>query len=178
VYPGLPPPLTPPHKGEGDKKKLMPTDGDIVDAIASGRLRLSFVWNGDRLSHSITDGVSALQSLDQTTCETPVYVELHRQGDLVFLSGHSGDRIWSASIEPAEGGFLFDVACRAKSLAEGLGIAYEGPNYFKVSPEADGAPAASIEGCQVLLIQPPVGTPPYTARCRYRITLSAPSATS
>ena len=151
----------------------MPSDGDIIDELTSGRLRLSFVWNGDRLSHSITDGVSTVHSLDQTACETPVYVELHRQGDLVFLSGHSGDRIWSASVEPTTDGFLFDVACRAKSLAEGLGLAYEGPRRLRLSAEEEDAPAASIEGCQVLVIPPPVGTPPYTARCRYRITLSS-----
>lgn len=156
----------------------MPNAGETVARLTSGEVELCFTWEGDRLSHSVTNGVSVLHSLDQTACETPVYVELHRQGDLVFLSGHSGDRIWSASIEPVEGGFFFDVACRAKSLAEGLGLAYEGPNYFKVSPEAEDAPAAAIEGCQVLVIQPPVGTPPYTARCRYRITYSAPSATS
>jgi hypothetical protein len=152
----------------------MPTDGDIVDELTSGRLRLRFVWNGDRLSHSVTDGVSALASLDQTACETPVYVELHRQGDLVFLSGHSGDRIWSASIEPVEGGFLFDVACRAKSLAEGLGVAYEGPNRLLLSPQDETTRLSAITTCQLLVIPPPTGTPPYTARCRYRI--SAPSA--
>jgi hypothetical protein len=151
----------------------MPNAGETVARLASGEVELCFTWEGDRLSHSITDGVSALQSLDQTVFETPVYVELHRQGDLVFLSGHSGDRIWSASIEPVEAGFLFDVACRAKSLAEGLGIAYEGPRRLRLSAENEDTPTASIEGCQVLVIQPPVGAPPYTARCRYRIKFDA-----
>jgi hypothetical protein len=156
----------------------MPNAGETVARLTNGEVELCFTWEGDRLSHSVINGVSVLHSLDQTACETPVYVELHRQGDLVFLSGHSGDRIWSASIEPVEGGFLFDVACRAKSLAEGLGVAYEGPCRLRLIAENEELPAVSIEGCQVLVIQPPDGTPPYTARCRYRITLSAPSAYS
>jgi hypothetical protein len=168
----------------------MPRDGDMVDELKSGRLRLRFVWSGDRLSHSITHGASTLNSIDQTACETPVYVELHRQGNLVFLSGHSDDRIWSASIEPIEGGFLFDVACRLKSPATRLGAAYLmnspqqlGP--FIEAPEAGvclvgkavdgGSPCTLQTTAQFVTIDAPATAEPapHTRRFRYAALLKS-----
>ncbi|TWU00169.1 hypothetical protein Pla108_11140 [Botrimarina colliarenosi] len=150
----------------------MPTEGETVAELVNGGLRLRFVWESDRLTQTLCHGETQLTSLDQRAIETPVFIELHQQGELIFLSGQSGDRHWSASIEPDDEGFVFDLACRAKSRAEGLGVAYAGSPGLRILTDAEPAPQL-LDGVQTLAIEPPAGDPPYTARRRYRLAIKA-----
>lgn len=146
----------------------MPREGETGARLTSGPMELAFTWKGDRFLHKLRHGDDELAPIGADELETPVYQEVHQQGDLVFASGMSGDRHWSASVEPVEGGFAFDVACRVKSPAESLGVAYEGGAKLRVEP-TDASTRTDDESTQLLRCQPAAGEPPYTVRCQYRV---------
>lgn len=73
----------------------------------------------DRYQHTVSDeqGFVWFRSVDSTDFITPLFTELHVQGELLFLSGHADNCYWSMSISesrraPMLKGILFDVACR------------------------------------------------------------------
>lgn len=146
----------------------MPKEGETGARLASGELKLAFTWKGDRFLHTLWLGDNELVSAEADDLETPVYQEVHQQGDLVFASGMSGDRHWSASVEPVAGGFAFDVACRVKSAVDSLGVAYEGGATFRVDP-TDNSERTDGDSTQSLHCAPATGEPPYTVRCQYHI---------
>lgn len=131
----------------------MPREGETGARLASSGYELVFAWSGDRFEHTVSSGAASSPTapriaLDSTThpdFETPVYQEVHQQGDLVFASGMSGDRHWSASIEATEDGFLFDVACRYKKPASAIGSAYK----------RSGTPALHVIGKPIDDSRPP-----------------------
>lgn len=146
----------------------MPKEGETGARLTSGELTLGFVWRGDRFVHAVRRGDDEMISAETSELETPVYQEVHQQGELAFASGMSGDRHWSASVEPVEGGFAFDVACRVKSPAESLGVAYQGGASIRVEP-TDDSTRTGDESTWLLRCQPPAGELPYTVRCQYRV---------
>lgn len=154
----------------------MPIEGETGAQLVSGSAKLTFTWRGDRFEHTLESPQGRLIALSNAGgIETPVFTELHQQGDLLFASGMSGDRHWSASIEPIVGGFLLDVACRAKTLAEGLGVVYEGVGLWLESdptdPDAPTNVAAAGDG-QVVVPLAEHDSPPVTVRMRYRVVAS------
>lgn len=147
----------------------MPKDGDVVARITSGELSLEFICQGDRYQHVIAFGSAILTATTDPSLETPVFQEVHQQGDIIFASGMSGDRHWSTSIEPCASGFAFDVACRAKTLAKQLGIAYEGTSEVTLQSSDDTRLNHTFPGRQLLGPLSESGEPPYTLRCHYCI---------
>lgn len=150
----------------------MPKDGEIGGRLTSDELVVEFAWQADRFTHTIVSSDRAIAAITAEGVETPVYQEVHQQGDLVFASGMSGDRHWSASVEPIDGGFLFDVACRAKSPAGGLGVVYEGDALrIEADPKDPEAPAnVSVTGGARVVV--PLTAPrlaPVTVRFRYAV---------
>lgn len=111
--------------------------GETV-AIASGDLQLAFVRSGDRFSHylapvgdSHAPWLASVEGLpDDPWPPSPPWQELHIEcrGDqqVAMLVGRAGGSHWSMSVEPrtAEGGFLFDVACRTSGEVGYLGSTY------------------------------------------------------
>jgi|GEM_PF-2911314 len=123
-------------------------------------VRVEFEKQDDRFTHAIfsvtEDGsLPLLQSLegspDDYSPPSPPFAELHRQSDILFLSGATTLGHWSMSVQiaqvkesdfssrlfdkryglneqpkvPEEAYYLeFEIACRLKSLPSGLGSAY------------------------------------------------------
>lgn len=92
----------------------------------SAGITVTFDWNTDRYETIIQSDVGTLKAAVSNSIETPVFNDLLPQDGLVFLSGMSDDRHWSMSVEPIEGGFAFDIACRAKSEVNRIGSVLEG----------------------------------------------------
>ncbi|MEO1495923.1 MAG: hypothetical protein AAFV43_02110 [Planctomycetota bacterium] len=155
----------------------MPSEGQTGARLTSGAAVLEFVWRGDRFLHTLSIGDARCEAqADADGIETPVYQEVHQQGDIVFASGLSGDRHWSASVEPIDGGFSFDVACRVKSPAERLGVTYRGERFrVEADPKEPNAPTSiSVAGdAQVIAPFAEQATPPVTVRMRYRLLVTA-----
>ncbi|QDT70831.1 hypothetical protein MalM25_37870 [Planctomycetes bacterium MalM25] len=147
----------------------MPKEGDTGAKLTSGELTLEFIWRGDRFEHVIQRGEDSLASASAPGIETPVYQEVHQQGELVFASGMSGDRHWSASVEPIENGFVFDVACRIKSNVERLGVAYEGDGPLEAAPTDGSELTNPTQGKHLITAPSPSRDLPRTLRCCYRI---------
>lgn len=150
----------------------MPKEGEIGAQLTSGAGDLAFCWNGDRFGHAINAG--ALVSQQHADFETPVFQEVHQQGELVFASGMSGDRHWSASIEASEEGFLFDVACRCKTPAAAIGSAYRikgQPAVHVIGKAIDDAAPPTIQTVDATLAieSRPTVAPPATYRYRYAV---------
>lgn len=99
--------------------------------------RITFTWRKDRYTHRVETPRGALAAAEHPEIETPVYTELHRQGDLTFLSGLSDDRHWSLSLEPSEAGFRCDAAVRARSPMTRVGSVYRSEQGH-TTHEADG----------------------------------------
>ncbi|TWT88485.1 hypothetical protein Mal64_19680 [Pseudobythopirellula maris] len=142
-------------------------------SLAAGPLSVEFTWNVDRFTHVLRDARGgAIAWAEAPGAESPVYVELHEQQPLLFLSGMSADRHWSMSVEAtAEGRLVFDAACRAKSSAEHLASVYavEGEGIAITPLATDGAtPTFEREG-DLLVVRPPtpLGGYPQTLRWRY-----------
>lgn len=160
----------------------MPKEGETGARLTSGGFELAFVWKGDRFEHTIcqratsspTAAQSTLTSKEHADFETPVYQEVHQQGDLVFASGMSGDRHWSASVEASEDGFVFDVACRCKTTAPAIGSAYKragnpGVHVIGKAIEDAAPPELCTVKATIAIESRPVGEPPATYRFRYAI---------
>lgn len=152
----------------------MPKEGQIGARLTSGDVGLVFQWKGDRFHHQITRGKQTLTSAEHTDFETPVYQEVHQQGDLVFASGMSGDRHWSASIEAIEDGFLFDVACRCKTPLPAIGSAYQraggtGMHVIGKSIEDAAPPELRTVEETIAIESRPTTEPPATHRYRYAV---------
>lgn len=162
----------------------MPKEGETGARLTCGDIELAFVWTKDRFTHTVyprassspTEARSTLDSTEHADFETPVFQEVHQQGDLVFASGMSGDRHWSASIEASEDGFLFDVACRCKTLAAAIGSAYQLPGEQEsglhvIGKAINDAPPAEPRtvGTTITIETHPTVEPPATYRYRYAI---------
>ena len=133
-----------------------------------------FRWSGDRYTHAVARGRHRLEAVESNAFDTPVFTEIHRQGEVLFASGMSGGRHWSASIESTEGGFSFDVACRVKSAERPAASCYQGRG-LRLQAIADDreAPAISSDpesGRFHAIPDDPPQPPPYTLRYRYRVT--------
>ncbi|MEM6798519.1 MAG: hypothetical protein AAF589_03305 [Planctomycetota bacterium] len=140
--------------------------------LRSGSLALTFFWCADRYQHRVSDGDSTRESVDSKALESPVYTDVHQQGDVLFASGLSGDSHWSASVQPEGVGFQFDVACRVKSEIPGPASLYRGHGLC-IEAEDAGEAATIVEqanGGAVWLIRAREQTnnqTPRTLRYRY-----------
>jgi len=107
-------------------------------AVSQEGVRVEFRWTGDRFSHTICAVKSGqtellLESIEGNPADSfpasPPFVELHQQGETLFLTGATAAGHWSMSVEPIrlgkQAGFLFDAACRIKSLPDGLTSCYQ-----------------------------------------------------
>ncbi|NOY29621.1 MAG: hypothetical protein GXP28_05425 [Planctomycetes bacterium] len=96
--------------------------------VSQEGIQIEFYWTGDRFAHTIlgthdTHGgqpVPLLESIEGSPEDhfpaSPPLVDLHQQDETIFLTGATTAGHWSMSIESEESGFLFDTACRVKSL--------------------------------------------------------------
>lgn len=143
-----------------------------IAEITSGRLRLGVVRHGDGYTHHLASDSARLDAVEHPRFDTPVFTDLHRQGDTLFLSGMSGGRHWSASIEPCEGGFLFDVACRLKIAYRPAASAYRGEG-LRIVNAGEGVSAAVVKNdgeARLALPAEEVEPMPATLRWRYRVS--------
>ncbi|MEM6329716.1 MAG: hypothetical protein AAF790_05660 [Planctomycetota bacterium] len=137
----------------------------------AGGLVLSVYREGDRFQHRVSAGDAAWESAPRDMLDTPVFTELHQQGDVVFLSGNAGFGHCSASIEPCDAGFFFDVACRVTSPTPAVASFYRGEG-LTCSPSADDSmvrPAENERSMWVVESTEPIGPLPCLLRCRYTI---------
>ncbi len=145
----------------------MPKQGEVGGRLVNDELELVFAWDTDRFVHTIHGGESQLAAVERSDFDTPVFQEVHQQGDVLFLSGMSGGRHWSASVEPAADGFAFDIACRVKQADLPAASLYEGAG-LRIEPQGDGDGRPEVDGLTVLAAAEHA-EPPYTIRYRYRI---------
>lgn len=148
----------------------MPKEGEIGARLVSGALILEFVWQGDRFLQVFTAGERRFTSTEDSPFDNPVYQEVHQQAEVVFASGASGSRQWSASVEIVDAGFRFDAACRTKAAASPAAWAYVGDG-CRLEPLEKNTRVESKGGVVWLLADD--GEPavyPHTMRCRYTVT--------
>ncbi len=150
----------------------MPLPNDLT--LESQGVRITFTWSDDRYTHCLTSTEGKLQSLEDLGIETPVFTDAHQQGDLLFLSGMSGDRHWSMSVEPTASGLAMDVACRVKSPVERIGSLYQQTGRIKaVAEEIAGSRSSEIVSLEANRLQVTATTissePPVTIHYRFRI---------
>jgi len=177
-------------------------------AITQESIRVEFRWTGDRFSHSIfsvqdRQAELFLESIEgspeDSVPASPPFVELHRQGETLFLTGATDVGHWSMSVEPVrlgkQSGFLFDTACRIKSRPDGLTSCYQKAESARASlsnsslllsgeggdlrleplplPDTQEKPSCQLTftGSEVRLIRKMnrADTLPTTVRWRYRI---------
>lgn len=142
--------------------------------LQSQDITLTLQWSGDRYTHSVASKEGTLESCEDARIETPVFTDAHQQGDLLFLSGMSGDRHWSMSVEPTATGLAMDVACRVKSPVERIGSLYQPTGKITVaSEEIDNVPSCEIEslesGCLQITPTSISSESPMTIHYRYRV---------
>ncbi|MGL4512422.1 MAG: hypothetical protein ACRCT8_04970 [Lacipirellulaceae bacterium] len=158
----------------------MAHDRDLV--LESDGVRIVFRWEDDRFTHEVCGSRHGADLVETTVegMETPVFTDSQPQAGVLFLSGQSGDRHWSLSVEAVPGGLALDVACRAKSPCARLGSAYEALHErVLVTPEPAGkrpaatltqvAPKGTIPRATLIEAQP-ITEAPATSRWRYRLT--------
>jgi len=117
-------------------------------AVSQEKIRIEFHRTGDRFSHTILglhngQAEPLLESIEGGPEDrfppSPPLAELHKQGETIFLTGATHAGHWSMSIEPVQldsgAGFLFDAACRVKSLPEGLTSSYQVAKSVKASQD-------------------------------------------
>ncbi len=145
-------------------------------STTSAGVRVIFVWKVDRYEYAFSFDKNRMAAVENESLETPVFTDLHQQDELLFLSGMSGDRHWSMSIEPTEAGFALDVAVRAKSLVDKIGSVYkaEGWGPWKITGvEAEGTLVPAVEaideGQQGVIPMGDFNKTPVTIRYRYQI---------
>lgn len=158
----------------------MPKEGHTGAQLTADGLMIEFVWREDRYAHTISAGTIKLEAIELVGWETPVFQEVHQQGDLVFASGMAGDRHWSASVEMSDEGLLFDVACRLKSLpSNSLGSAYtdwEKEHLQIVGKPAGSSPPPQLKTIdQTLTIAAAVDEVSLPTTLRYRYAVILPS---
>jgi hypothetical protein len=153
---------------------------DLV--LESDGVRIVFRWIDDRFTHEVACSRHGVDLIETTAdgIETPVFTDSQTQAGVLFLSGQSGDRHWSLSVESVDGGLALDVACRAKSPCLRLGSAYEAPHDRAVvtTEPAGKRPAASLvrvpasgkNPAGLLIEGQPIAEAPATTRWRYCIT--------
>jgi len=151
----------------------MPTEGETVARLISGEVELCFTWEGDRYQHTFRCAGAELQSVDGKPFDPPVYTDLHVQDGVIFGSGMSGGRHWSVSVEPAEAGFLFDVACRVKLASPKAGAWYRGVGWRIACPDEPATAQVESSANGEFWVVAPVIEPeetPHTIRYRYCVT--------
>lgn len=146
----------------------MPRAGETSGRIVNGELEIAFTWATDRYTHTILGTGLRLEAAEAEGLDTPVFQEVHQQGEVLFLSGMSGGRHWSASVEPAGEGFAFDVACRVKAADQPAGSVYSGAG-FQIEPIITDGKSPERDGLKILAASEK-SEAPYTIRYRYRIT--------
>ena len=112
----------------------VPTAAALQAPAAAGQgVRVEFHIRKDRFSHTLflVDGearqpllVSCEGTEDEVAPPSPPFVELHQQGDIVFLTGATTVAHWSMSVEAVENRLVFDIACRWKGEVTRLGSEY------------------------------------------------------
>lgn len=163
---------------------------EYIEAISADgtRLRLDFLWLGDRFGQRITlisaDGTAQplLESLEGTAHDAwppspplqSLAIETRPDGHSVaLLLGMAGNAHWSASIEAAadKAALIFDIACRHSTDAGALGGRYRRLADSKdlISIRADSAIISQNE--RTLEFQPiAASTSAGTTRWRYEIS--------
>ncbi|MCA9240386.1 MAG: hypothetical protein KDA37_09310 [Planctomycetales bacterium] len=131
-----------------------------------GGLLVAFAKRGDCFATHISFGdqerVFPLLTSAPGAEMLPAFQELHRQagdaeGPLFFLTGLSAGRYWSACVSRhAEGGFLFDLACRCPGDPAGLGVAFVLAEHVSAAPENEGLALRHAHAGKVLLLPQPV----------------------
>lgn len=171
---------------------------EIEFPTPGGPLWLAFARRDDRFHHHAWRAGSdaRLSEVDASAAGpcfvpgllTPVYSELHQQGDVVFLSGHAGGAYWSACVRGVQspaggpGGVEFDVACRLKPDPRGgaaagwLGSLYQAPAGAPVLLSANAAVEHHGATALVRLAGPPPGAGVATLQYRYTVTLPGAGA--
>jgi hypothetical protein len=144
-------------------------------------VRVEFTKTGGVISHTIflVNGVERMPVLASriNAPGIPCFTELHRQDDLLFLTGADGHCHWSMSIESRQEserpGFVFDVACRIKDLSLELCTEYSvhargelRVDAFDDSTRVDVVSDASV---RIAVAGAAPTTVPATVRWKYRV---------
>ena len=136
-------------------------------------ITVTFDWNTDRYEKTIQSDAGTLKAALSDNVETPVFNDLLPQDGLVFLSGMSDDRHWSMSVEPTDGGFAFDIACRAKSEVNRIGSVLAGDTAaFEIQGEVvKDAVAPTINQAEntEIIAEANNSEPPLTVHYRFQV---------
>ncbi|MEQ8849535.1 hypothetical protein [Botrimarina sp.] len=155
----------------------MPNEGHVGASVANGSAELRLVWREDRYALVFTHEGGELRSVPSDQFDTPVFTDAHQQGELLFASGAEGARQWSMSVEPYEGGFLLDTACRVtKPVDRAAASCFDGEGWGVGSVERDDQPPrisrdASASRLEAVPDEP--SAQPYTVRYRVRVVAAA-----
>lgn len=151
--------------------------GPADHVLEAGRLRVTFYWKGDRFQHRITAGHKTRRSATGGTIRNPTFTEIHRQENLLFLSGNDHACHWSASVHPEDAAVVFDVACRASEDIGSIGSGYEGAGLFvEACRETDGCVLPGpdeVRACPAWSIQPRESWSDFPCTLRYRYRVAA-----
>lgn len=169
---------------------------------SAGGLLVEFTRRADRIEASIETSERERRGplLDWSDAgdSYPAFQEIHRQdhgdhGDLFFLTGMSAGRYWSACLSrSAEGGILFDIACRyagdhsdlrvaftlgkqvAAETNEGsISLVMEGASTARLLPQRiDGLGECRVEVCENHLLLSPAGVQAGAAPARWAFVLA------
>ncbi|TWU05680.1 hypothetical protein [Stieleria varia] len=134
------------------------------------RLTLQFDWSDDRFVHRLVDAAAAvLQSVpgdcQQAWPSSPPLQQLSLESigqcDVVLGVGCAGTSHWSVSVEPIEGGFRFDWACKSKETPQSLGTRYRLSDDFEFSVGQDGRVEQDAGFVSVHPVEPLLGSKTY-----------------
>ncbi len=110
-----------------------------------GELQIRFERQGDRYSHALFSGSSAIgRSIEgdghQEWPTSPPLQQLSIEdlgnGPVGLLVGMAGRSHWSMSVEGEDDSFVFDVACRVRGATSFLGSTYQ-LDGFQIAPTGD-----------------------------------------
>lgn len=119
----------------------------VLGPALGAALQVRTVPHGDRLGHEVflaeAPELPLLVSVEQGESENwppspPLQscdVQAQSGGEVALLVGMAGQSHWSASIEVAQSGLIFDIACRMPAAGDGysLGSTYRMPSDLQVA---------------------------------------------
>lgn len=106
--------------------------GDVT-----GQVKITFTWSNDRFEHEVRNGHIQLKSIagerEAPWPDSPPLQQLSLETidgrDVILGVGCAGTSHWSVSVEPIDGGFVFDWACQVKTPPEWLGTSYQADTF-------------------------------------------------
>lgn len=161
----------------------MNTDATPASVVLenSQSYRLEFHWVGDRFEHQLTaEGGNAktlCKGVQSSWPTSPPLQQLSKESingqDVVLGVGCAGTSHWSVSVEPIEGGFRFDWACKTKEPPKFLGSRYSTQGKMSVVAGEHGVSTFGDDNAEAEIVPKEELGEAKTYRWSYRIAVTA-----